>query len=551
MSVLLGRNGITPWIEEAAYTAVSTDWRTISESSLNTNKRLFQRPRPAKLVQVVACCWPPTLNNNIPVTQQSSTSTIENQCNRRSSSFFPCLVLHDGLTSVNAILSDMVQSRLFSSMPEEADVEQLQKHLQSQMARKSGSIVRISGWSFSTVDVCLGKRYLPCNEQNPHHQLSWPLALLIEDSVELIGAEGTGQTVDRPRDVNESLRILSVLSTFSHWDLYLRLAMSYSYFQNKLLLPVNHNNYFLPDRRGHLTAPDVLSILEFIPKFHELYRDDSQKRITDINDRPFDDWKEQYDEQFISNRRKNNTQKHRVQLPSIHQCSKEIITNGQSALSRFSYETWNGTRITNRSTKQSVTIEQSSSLHSHGDNSEDTAHNTESQFDTQPENLKWISTAVTSDVHYLKTCSKETEESYREQEFDTQLHHIHQFQSDVVRNDKVLYLDFSSELDTQLPQRSLLNFSKSSCIENLKTCDLTLEEAQLDTQPPISSSLFAAMARKQGGNDRTSHKRKRSVEASSIHPSIKFRINPLQEQMPSLDNIVINKKKDKQENTKR
>jgi hypothetical protein len=314
--------------------------------------------------------------------------------------------------------------------------------------------------------------------------------------------------------------------------------MSYSFFQNKLLLPVNHSNYFLPDRRGHLTAPDVLSLLEFIPKFHELYRDDGQKRNTAINDRPLDDGKEQYDDQFISKRRKNNTQKHRMQLPSIHQCSKEIITNGQSALSRFSYETWNETRITNGSTKQSVTtIEQSSSLHSHSGNSEDSARNiVEPQFETQPENLKWISTAVTSDIMYLKPRSKETEEVCQEQEFDTQLHQIHQFQSDIVRNEKILYLDSSSEpvdktrpssdakdyneasndfassqgfqLDTQSPQRSLLYFSKSSCIENLKTCDLTLEEAQLDTQPPVSSSMFTAVARKQRGNDSSSHKRK-------------------------------------------
>lgn len=529
MSVLLGRNGITPWIEEAAHTAVSTDWRAINESSLNANKRLFQRPRPAKVVQVVACCWP-TQN----VIQQSSTSTTKDQCNI---SCFPYLVLHDGFTSVNAILSEMVQARLFSSMPEEADAGQIQNYLKAQMARKPGSIVRISGWSFSTVDVCLGKRYFQCQEQNPHHQLSWPLALLIEDSVELIGAEGTGQTVDRPRDVNESLRILSVLITFSHWDLYLRLAMSYSFFRNELLIPVQHNNYFLPDRRGHFSAPDVLSILEFIPKFHEIYREDDQKRSAAINNRLSDNWREQYGVQCTSNRRNCDMRSDRAQFRSKDQYSREITTNGQqNTLRRFSYETRNETsRITKGPTKQSITREQSSP-HSHVGNSDDAALYLGPQFDTQPENLKWISAAVTADIMYLKPCSEETEEFCQEQEFDTQLHHIHQLQS----NDEFFHLDYSEpadkarpsweakncnqasmefesamelQLDTQSPQCSVLFFNKSSCRVNLKTCDLSSEEAQLDTQLPVSSSLLAAEAKEQGRNAWNLYKRKSSVEA--------------------------------------
>lgn len=551
MSILLGRNGITPWIEEAAYTDVSTDWSTIGHSTPHSNqpsetdtcnRRLFLRPRPAKVVQVVACCWQ-TLHNKAAI-QQSSTLNNGKQCDRISC--FPYLMLHDGLTSVNAFLSEKVQEKLFSSSPEEATAQQLQNHLQAQMARKPGSIVRISGWSFSTVVVCTGKKYFQFQKHNPltHHQLSWPLALLIEDSVELIGAEGSGQTVDRPRDVNESLRIQSALSICSHWDLYQRLAMAYSYFNNKSSRSTKINNkkdndaYFLPDLRGFQPASDVLSIIDFITTVDELYRDDDQNQIAGINEMLSDDSNDQefmYQGEGGKLKRKIEviTQKSQpseaadqAQVNTMNP-HRKLCAPRKMTLKRYSDGVGNNRQMTSGSAKQTVDMRPSSQLHYQSEPSYDREYHLEPQFDTQPENLKKSSIGESNKVtQYSKEKSEKTG-LYQEPEFDTQLPQLHVKLSDRKKNDNrtesetskpVLKAQLSPEaqahhnasnetelplgpqLDTQIPLRSSFFSSEPSCVMNLRLlgcleADLPLEEAQFDTQPFFTARLVTEVTK--------------------------------------------------------
>ena len=239
MSILLGRNGITPWIEEAALNDITADWKSHlhqSSTSSHSTSRWFHRPRPTKVVQVIACYLP--TDNDSTTSQHPSNNNNQREHLATSKASPPYFILHDGRTSICAFLSEKIKSRF----------------LQDQFARKPGSMIKISGWSFSSLVICTGKNYVH-GDISSNHSLSWPLTLLIEDFVEVLGAEGTGQTIDRPTDVNESLRIKSTLITLTHWQLYQQLAMAYCYFNSEsyssvTTAEIDPEQYYLPDLEG-------------------------------------------------------------------------------------------------------------------------------------------------------------------------------------------------------------------------------------------------------------------------------------------------------------
>jgi len=322
-----------------------------------------------------------------------------------------------------------------------------QKYLQDQFARKPGSMIKISGWSFSLLVICTGKNYFH-GDISSNHRLSWPLTLLIEDFVEVLGAEGTGQTIDRPTDVNESLRIKSTLITLTHWQLYQQLAMAYCYFNSEsssseTTSDIDAEQYYLPDLEG--VRPDSFTINGIQPHGAAT----TEGADDEVESQSFSYW---HDDDDV-----DDDQQH---IDGIN----EMLSDGDNELENshvdeaeielFSMQQSQPNKISAQPRLRETPSSESP---------EETEPSQESQFDTQ---RSLLDAQQLSKAHSLSLPQRETEthegtESSTERNFDTQ-----------------------QPTGLKLPARPQPHLADSPCHESLDETEGT-PETQFDTQRPL------------------------------------------------------------------